>query len=185
MVDNVLRDAREHMDATVASVTREFNSLRTGRARISILDDVTVDYYGTQTPLNQLAGLAAPDPNLILVQPYDKSTIDEIERSIHQAQLGLNPNNDGTVVRIPIPELTEERRVELTKVVGRVAEEGKTAVRNIRRNANEGVKKLQADKEISEDDEHRAYKQIQDLTDDLCKRIDELAERKNQEILEF
>ena len=185
MVDDVLRGAREHMETTIASVTREFNSLRTGHASISILDDVTVSYYDTPTPLNQLAGLSAPDANLIVVQPYDKSAINDIERAIHQSELGLNPNNDGTVIRIPIPELTEERRVELTKVVGRVAEEGKTAVRNIRRHANDDVKKLQADKEISEDDEHRGYKQIQDLTDDLCKRIDELAERKNQEILEF
>ena len=185
MVDDVLRDARRHMKATIDSVTNEFNTLRTGRASISILDGLNVDYYGTQTPLNQLAGLSAPEANLIVVQPYDKSTIGDIERAILQSELGLNPNNDGNVIRLPIPELTEERRVELTKVVGQVAEHGKTAVRNIRRDANDHIKKMQADKEVSEDDEHRAYHQVQDLTDEFCKRIDELAERKNHEVLEF
>ena len=185
MVDDVLRDTKRHMEATIDSVTHEFNTLRTGRASISILDSVNVDYYGTQTPLNQLAGLSAPEANLIVVQPYDKSTIDDIERAILQSELGLNPNNDGTVIRLPIPQLTEERRVELTKVVGQVAEHGKTAVRNIRRDANDHIKKIQTAKEISEDDEHRAYKEIQDLTDEYCKRIEGLAERKNHEILDF
>jgi ribosome recycling factor len=173
------------MEATIGSVTHDFNTLRTGRASISILDDIMVDYYGNPTPLNQLAGLSAPDPNLLVVQPYDKSAIDNVEKAIHQSELGLNPGNDGTVIRIPIPELTEERRLELTKVVGRVAEQGKTAVRNLRRDANDRIKKLQAGKEISEDEEHRAFKQVQELTDQYCKRIDEIAERKNQEILEF
>jgi ribosome recycling factor len=185
MIDDILRDARQHMEATIESVTHDFNGLRTGRASISIFDDVTVDYYGAPTPLNQLASLSAPDPNLLVIQPYDKSTIDAVEKAIHQAELGLNPSNDGSVVRIPIPELTEERRVELTKVVGRLAEHGKTAIRNIRRDANDGVKKLQGEKEITEDEEHHAHKQVQDLTDEFVKRIDELAERKNSEILEF
>ncbi len=185
MVDDVLRDARQHMEATISSVTHHLNGLRTGRASITIFDDVMVDYYGTSTPLNQLASLSAPDPNLLVVQPYDKSAIEAVEKAIHQAELGLNPSNDGSVVRVPIPELTEERRVELTKVVGRLAEQGKTAIRNIRRDANEKVKKLQADKEITEDDEHHAHKEVQDLTDEFVHRIDELAERKNSEILEF
>jgi ribosome recycling factor len=185
MIKDVLKDTEQHMEATIGSVTHDFNTLRTGRASISILDDIMVDYYGTPTPLNQLAGLSAPDPNLLVVQPYDKSVIDNVEKAIHQSELGLNPGNDGTVIRIPIPELTEERRLELTKVVGRVAEQGKTAVRNLRRDANDRIKKLQADKEISEDEEHRAFKQVQELTDQYCKRIDEIAERKNQEILEF
>ncbi len=185
MVDEVLRDAKQHMEATIESVTHDFNGLRTGRASISIFDDVMVDYYGVPTPLNQLASLSAPDPNLLVVQPYDKSTIEAVEKAIHHSELGLNPSNDGAVVRIPIPELNEERRVELTKVVGRLAEQGKTAVRNIRRDANERVKKLQGEKEISEDDEHHAHKQVQDLTDEYVKRIDALAERKNSEILEF
>ena len=185
MVDDALRDAKQHMEASIGSVTHEFNTLRTGRASISILDDVVVDYYGAPTPLNQLASLTAPDANLLIVQPYDKSTMEAVERAIHQAELGLNPSNDGTVIRLPVPELTEERRVELTKAVGRAAEHGKTAVRNIRRDANDKIKKLQADKEISEDDEHRGYKDVQELTDEYVKRIDELAERKNSEILDF
>lgn len=185
MVNDILRDAKQHMEGTVASVKHDFNGLRTGRASISIFDDVLVDYYGAPTPLNQLASLSAPDPNLIVVQPYDKSAIDAVERAIHQSELGLNPSNDGSVVRVPIPELTEERRVELTKVVGRQAEHGRTAIRNIRRDSNDKIKKLQAGKEISEDDERHAHKLVQDLTDEYVKRIDELAERKNSEILEF
>jgi ribosome recycling factor len=185
MVDEVLRDAKRHMEATIGSVTHDFNGLRTGRASISIFDDVLVDYYGAPTPLNQLASLSAPDPNLLVVQPYDKSSIEAVERAILQAELGLNPGNDGSVVRVPIPELTEERRVELTKVVGRLAEQGKTAIRNVRRDSNDKIKKLQADKEIGEDDERHAHKQVQDLTDEFVKRIDELAARKNSEILEF
>jgi ribosome recycling factor len=173
------------MNASLEVVMRELNSLRTGRASIAILDDVVVDYYGAPTPLNQLASLSAPEPTLLVIQPYDKSTIPEIERSILQSELGLNPQNDGTVIRIPIPELTEERRKELTKVVGQKAENGKTAIRNIRRDANDQIKKLQNEGEISEDDEHRDYKQIQELTDEYCSKIDELAELKNAEILEF
>ena len=185
MLDEVLRDAKQHMESSIGSMTHDFNALRTGRATISILDDVVVDYYGAPTPLNQLASLTAPDPNLLVVQPYDKSAIEAVEKSIHGAELGLNPGNDGTVIRIPIPELTEERRLELTKIVGRVAEQSKTAIRNIRRDANDQIKKLQADKEVSEDEEHRGYKDVQELTDECVKRIDELAERKNSEILEF
>lgn len=185
MVDDVLGDAKQHMEATITVVTHELNTLRTGHASISILDDVVVEYYGTSTPLNQLAGMMAPDANLLVVQPYDKSAIDAIEKGILQAELGLNPSNDGALIRIPIPELTEERRVELTKVVGRHAETGKTAIRNIRRDANDKIKKLQADKEISEDDERHGHKLVQDLTDEYVKRIDELAERKNAEILAF
>tara|TARA_B100000929_G_scaffold72551_2_gene55962 strand:- start:10198 stop:10755 length:558 start_codon:yes stop_codon:yes gene_type:complete len=185
MVDDALRKAREHMEASIESVTHDFNTLRTGRASISILDDVVVDYYGTLTPLNQLASLTAPDANLLVVQPYDKSTVESVEKAIHQAGLGLNPSNNGTLIRIPIPELTEERRVELTKVAGRVAEQGKTAIRNGRRDANDSIKKLQVEKQISEDEEHRGYKEIQQLTDECVERIDKLTERKNSEILEF
>jgi ribosome recycling factor len=185
MEQDVLRAAYEHMNASLEVVTRELNSLRTGRASIAFLDDVVVDYYGAPTPLNQLASLSAPEPTLLVIQPYDKSTISEIERAILQSELGLNPQNDGTVIRIPIPELTEERRKELTKVVGQKAENGKTAIRNIRRDANDQIKKLQSDGEISEDDEHRDYKQIQELTDEYCSKIDKLAKLKNAEILEF
>lgn len=185
MVDEVVRETEEQMETSVDAVTRELRGLRTGRASIAILDGVTVEYYGTQTPLNQVANLSAPEPTLLVIQPYDKSTISEIEKAILQSDLGLNPNSDGNVVRIPIPELTEERRKELIKVVGRIAEQGKTAIRNIRREANERIKKLEAEKEISEDDEHRAYRQIQELTDKYCGTIDEVAGRKSDEILEF
>lgn len=185
MEQDVLRDTYEHMNASLEVVTRELNSLRTGRASIALLDDIVVDYYGAPTPLNQLAGLSAPEPSLLVIQPYDKSTISAVERAILQSELGLNPQNDGTVVRIPIPELTEERRKELTKVVGQKAEHGKTVIRNIRRDANDQIKKLQAEGTISEDDEHKDYKQIQDLTDEYCSKMDKLAEAKNAEILDF
>jgi len=185
MEQDVLRVTYEHMNASLEVVTRELNSLRTGRASIAILDDIVVDYYGAPTPLNQLAGLSAPEPTLLVIQPYDKSTISAVEKAILQSELGLNPQNDGNVIRIPIPELTEERRVELTKVVGQKAENGKTAIRNIRRDANDQIKKLQGESEISEDDEHKAYKQIQDLTDEYCSKMDKLAETKTAEILEF
>jgi len=185
MEQDVLRDAYEHMNSSLQVVTRELNSLRTGRASIAILDDVVVDYYGAPTPLNQLAGLSAPEPTLLVIQPYDKSTIPHVEKAILRSELVLNPQNDGTVIRIPIPELTEERRQELTKVVGQRVEHGKTAVRNIRRDANDQISKLKGDSQISEDDEHRAYKRIQELTDEYCAKIDKLAELKNVEILEF
>jgi len=185
MEQDVLRVTYEHMNASLEVVTRELNSLRTGRASIAILDDIVVDYYGAPTPLNQLAGLSAPEPTLLVIQPYDKSTISAVEKAILQSELGLNPQNDGNVIRIPIPELTEERRKELTKVVGQKAENGKTAIRNIRRDANDQIKKLQGESEISEDDEHKAYKQIQDLTDEYCTKMDKLAETKTAEILEF
>jgi len=171
------------MHTAVEVVERELLTLRTGRANIAILDDIRVDYYGTQTPINQLAGLSAPEPQLLVVQPYDRGAIAAIEKAIMQSDLGLNPNNDGTLIRIPIPELTEERRIDLAKHVNRYAEDGKTAVRNVRRDANEHVKKLQADKEISEDDEHRAHATVQELTDKYCAEIDTVAEAKRQELL--
>ena len=185
MVDGALRDTQRRMHTSVEVVQREMSSLRTGRANISFLDDVTVSYYGTPTPLNQLAGLSAPDPNLIIVQPYDRTAIEAVEKGIQQADLGLNPSNDGILIRIPIPELTEERRLELAKVVGRLAEEGKTAVRQVRREANEQVKRLENDKSISQDEEHRAYKVVQELTDKHCEQIDLIAENKQQELLEI
>lgn len=179
----VLLDAQQRMKGAVDAVARELQSLRTGRANISILDDIHVEYYGTRTPLNQMASLSAPEPQLLVVQPYDRSSIQSIEKAVLQSDLGLNPANDGKVVRIPIPELTEERRLELAKVVGRVAEEGKTAVRQVRRDANEHVKKLEADKKISKDDEHRGHARVQELTDKFCEEIDELAEKKRTELL--
>lgn len=183
MVDDVLREARQRMQAAVEAVTRELRGLRTGKANIAILDDITVDYYGTQTPLNQVASLSAPESNLLLIQPYDKSVVDDIEKAILQSDLGLNPNNDGNVIRVPIPELTEERRQELAKVVGRISEEGKMSVRHARREANDALKTMSKEGEISEDDEHRGHQRAQELTDEHCREIDEFAERKREEIL--
>lgn len=185
MLEEILMDTQRRMETTLEVVGKELRGLRTGRANISILDDVTVDYYGTQTPLNQLASLSAPEPTLIVIQPYDKSAIESIEKAIMQGDLGLNPNNDGNVIRVPIPELTEERRQELAKIVGRICEEGKTAVRQVRRDANDQIKKLEADKEISQDEEHRGHEKVQELTDSHCKKIDDLGERKREELLKF
>lgn len=182
-VREALVEAQEHMNAGLEAVRREFQNIRTGRANISILDDVHVDYYGTSTPLNQLANLSAPDAQLLLVQPYDKAAIGDIERAIHAADLGLNPSSDGQVIRLPIPELTAERREDLAKQVSVVAEHAKTEVRQNRRDANEVVKKLEHDKEISKDDERTAHAQVQELTDTFCARIEELAESKRKELL--
>ncbi len=182
-VRDALIDAQEYMNAGLEAVRKELQTIRTGRANISVLDDVQVDYYGTSTPLNQLANLSAADAQLLLVQPYDKGAIAAIEKAIHSADLGLNPSNDGQVIRLPIPELTAERREELAKQVSVVAEHAKTEVRQNRRDANEAVKKLEHDKDISEDDERRAHQQVQELTDTFCARIDELAEAKRKDLL--
>ncbi len=182
-VRETLVDAQERMNAGLDAVRRELQGIRTGRANISVLDDIQVDYYGTSTPLNQLANLSAPDAQLLLVQPYDKSAIGDIERAIHSADLGLNPSNDGQAIRLPIPELTAERREELAKQVSVVAEHAKTEVRQNRRDANEAVKKLEHEKEISEDEERTAHDQVQELTDTFCTRIDEMAETKRKELL--
>ncbi len=182
-VRDALVDAQDRMNSTVEAVTRELQSIRTGKANIGVLDDIQVDYYGTMTPLNQLGSLSAPDPQLLMIQVYDKGAIPAIEKALMTSDLGLNPNNDGQVIRLPIPELTEERREELAKQVGVVAEQAKTNVRHARRDANEAVKKLQGEKEISEDDERRAHDQVQELTDSFCGRIDGLAEAKRGELL--
>ncbi len=183
MVNETLSDAQRRMHGAIEAVSRELRALRTGRASISLLDDIVVEYYGTQTPLNQLANLAAPEPQLLTIQPYDKSSISAIEKAVLQSDLGLNPANDGVLIRIPIPDLTEERRRDLAKVVGKVAEDGKTAVRQVRRDANEHLKKLEHDKEISQDEEHRGLDAVQELTDKFCAEIDTLAENKRKELL--
>jgi ribosome recycling factor len=183
VLDETLRDAQRRMHTAVEVVERELRTLRTGRANISILDEVVVDYYGAPTPINQLGSMSAPEPQLLLVQPYDKGAIAAIEKAIMQSNLGLNPNNDGAVIRIPIPELTEERRHDMAKHVNQYAEDGKTAVRNVRRDANDSAKKLEQNKEISEDDERRAHDTIQELTNKFCEDIDRIAEAKRQELL--
>jgi ribosome recycling factor len=174
---------RRRMEKAVEDLRGELSAIRTGRASISILDHIQVDYYGTPTPINQVAQLAAPDATLITVQPYDVSLVGPIEKSIRASDLGLNPSNDGRIVRIPIPPLTEERRKNLAKHVNKVLEEHRTAVRNIRRDGNDHMKKMLKDKAISEDDEKKALEEIQKLTDDYIRKLEEAAKHKEAEIM--
>jgi len=173
------------MDASIEAMRKELASVRTGRASIALLDPVRVDYYGTPTPLNQVANLAVPDGNLLTVAPWDPSRLADIERAILKANLGLTPTSDGKIVRVPVPPLNEERRKELARRCHQIGEEGKTSVRNIRRDANDEVKKLEKDKQISQDDGKKGLKSVQDLTDESVARIDELVKAKEKEILEF
>ena len=172
---------RRRMDKAVDDLRKELAAIRTGRASISILDHIQVDYYGTATPVNQVAQLSAPDATLITVQPYDASLVGPVEKAIRASDLGLNPSNDGRLIRIPIPPLTEERRKTLAKHVHKVLEEHRTAVRNIRRDGNEHMKKMLKDKAISEDDEKKSLDEIQKLTDDYVKKLEEVAKAKEAE----
>ena len=173
------------MEKVLADLQHEMASIRTGRASVGLLDSVRVDYYGTLTPLNQLATLHVPEPSLITVQPWDVSQIGAIEKSIRAADLGLNPNNDGKIIRVPVPPLTEERRKEIVKHLHVVAEDHKVAARNVRRDANENLKKLLKDKVISEDDDRRAHDEVQKMTDGYISKIDLAAKAKEKEILEL
>lgn len=184
MIDDVLSELRKDMNATLESLKKELSKRRTGRASVTLLDGIKVDYYGTASPLNQVAALQTPDPRMITIKPWDKSLVPVIEKAIQQSSLGLNPSTDGELVRIPIPPLTGERRKELVKDVKKVGEESKVAVRNQRRDANEMARQLEKDKEISEDALHRGLAKIQELTDELVKRIDETVAAKEKEILE-
>ena len=174
---------RKRMEKAIDDIRKELASIRTGRASISILDNIQVEYYGVPTPISQVAQLATPDPTLVTVQPYDVSLVGPIEKSIRASDLGLNPSNDGRLIRIPIPALTEERRKQLAKHVHRVLEEHRTAVRNIRRDGNEHLKKMLKDKAISEDDEKNGLAEVQKLTDDYIHKLEEVAKKKEQEIL--
>jgi len=174
---------RKRMEKAIDDLRKELASIRTGRASISILDNIQVDYYGTPTPINQVAQLGTPDPTLVTVQPYDVSLVGPIEKSIRASDLGLNPSNDGRLIRIPIPPLTEDRRKQLAKHVHKVLEEHRTAVRNVRRDGNDHLKKMLKDKAISEDDEKQALAEIQKLTDDHIHKLEEVAKKKEQEIL--
>ena len=173
------------MDKAVEALRRDLSRVRTGRASLSILDDVRVDYYGTPTPLNQVGTLAVPEPRLITIQTWEKKLIPEIERAIQKADLGINPTNDGIVIRLAFPALTEERRKEMVKQVKKMGEEGKIAVRNARRDANEALKKLLKDKAVSEDEEKHGEKEIQALTDDYVARIDKVIADKEKELMEI
>jgi ribosome recycling factor len=184
VIDDLLQDARERMDKSVAAIRQEFASVRTGRASPALLDRITVDYYGTSTPLRQLATISAPEPRLLTVQPYDKSSIRAIEKAIMESDVGLTPNSDGTVVRLAIPELTEERRRQLVKVVHGIAEEGRVAIRNIRRDVMHDLRELKSEGEVGSDDEHRAEGDLQKVTDAKVAELDALMHNKEAEVLE-
>jgi ribosome recycling factor len=182
--DDLIKDAENRMDKSVEHARTEFNTVRTGRASAALLDRIQIDYYGTQTPLKQLATINAPEARLLTVQPFDPGSIKAIEKAIQESELGLTPSNDGKIVRLPIPQLTEERRKELVKVVRNMAEEGKVAVRNVRRDAIHHLKELVDKGEAGSDEEHRAEERVQKLTDDHVHEIDELLKRKEAEIME-
>jgi ribosome recycling factor len=184
-----IKDVEAHlktrMDKALSDLQHEMASIRTGRASLSILDHIRVDYYGTPTPLNQIANLHVPEPSMITVQPWDVSQIGPIEKAIRVSDLGLNPANDGKMIRLPIPPLTEERRKELVKKLHAVAENHRVGLRNIRRDGNDAVKKLQKDKKVTEDEEKRAHDEIQKLTDSFMQKIDQASKAKEKEILEI
>jgi ribosome recycling factor len=184
-VKDVENSAKARMEKVLADLQHALATIRTGRASISLLEPIRVDYYGTPTPLNQVATLHVPEPSLITLQPWDVSQIGAIEKAIRSSDLGLNPSNDGKLIRVPIPALTQERRKELVKHLHNVAEEHRVGVRNIRRDANEGIKKLLKDKLISEDDEKRALDEVQKLTDGCMQKVDQAAKAKEKEILEL
>ena len=185
MIDSVYDDARQRMGKSIDALKGEFKKIRTGRASLALFEDIRVDYYGTPTPLKQMASLSIPESRLIVINPWDQSVIGEIEKEILKSELGLTPMNDGKVIRIPIPALTEERRKELVKVVRKIAEDHKISIRNIRRDANELLKGLKKDGDISEDDFFRAQDKVQKITDDYIQSVDETCQEKEKEILEF
>ena len=184
LTDELIDDARGRMDKSVEAIRTEFGSVRTGRATPALLDRIVVDYYGAQTPLKQLATISASEARLLTVQPYDKNSIKAIEKAIMESDVGLTPNNDGSLIRLQIPELTEERRKQLVKVVHGIAEEGRVAVRNIRRDVMHDLRELKKEGEAGSDEEHRAETELQKQTDDSIKEIDGLLQGKEEEILE-
>ncbi len=185
MLDDIYQDTRESMDKTIASLKSELSRVRTGRANLSLLDGIRVDYYGTLTPLNQMASLSVPESRLITIQPWDATVIKEIEKAILKSDLGLTPSNDGKIIRIAIPPLTEERRKQLAKSVHKTCEEHKIAIRNLRRDANEMLKSLKKDGDISEDAAFKGQDQVQKITDEFIAQIDSIYKDKEKEILEF
>jgi ribosome recycling factor len=185
MLQEIYEDTRQTMEKTITSLKNELNRVRTGRASLSLLDGIRVDYYGTPTPLNQMATLSVPESRLIVIQPWDVSVIKDIEKAILKSDLGLTPSSDGKLIRISVPPLTEERRKQLVKVVHKIGEDHKIGIRNIRRDANELIKGLKKDGDISEDDAFRGQDEVQQITDEFIKLIDELYAEKEKEILEF
>ncbi|HWV84269.1 MAG TPA: ribosome recycling factor [Capillimicrobium sp.] len=184
LIDELLADASERMAKSVEATQVDFGSVRTGRANPSLLDRVVVDYYGAQTPLKQLATISAPEARLLTVQPFDKSSIKAIEKAINESDIGLNPSNDGNVVRLVLPELTEERRRDLVKVVRNIAEEGRIKIRNVRRDVMHDLRELRDEGDVGADDEHRAEAELQKLTDQRIGELDAMLKAKEEEILE-
>jgi len=184
VIDDFIQDATRRMDRSIEAAHEHFNTVRTGRASAALLDRIQVEYYGTPTPLKQLATINAPEARLLTIQPFDPSSIKTIERAIQESDLGLTPSNDGKVIRLPIPQLTEERRRDLVKVVRQMAEEGRIAVRNVRRDVMHDLKELVHNGDVGDDEERRAEERVQKLTDEHVKRIDELLKSKEAEIME-
>jgi ribosome recycling factor len=184
MLDNVYSEYRQKMTRTIEVLETEFARIRTARANPAILDGVKVDYYGQPTPLKQVASISVPEPRQIVVQPWDRSVMPEIEKALQKAELGLTPKVEANLIRLPIPALTEERRRELVKLCAKLTEDSRVAVRNLRREANDAVKKLEKDKKITEDDSKTGTKKIQEITDEFIKKLDGLLERKEAEVLE-
>ncbi len=184
MLDELFKETKERMHKTIEALTREFATVRTGKASVHLLDSVRVEAYGTKMPLNQLATVSAPEPRLLVVQAFDKSTVGDIVKAIQLADLGLNPQVDGQIIRLPIPALNEERRKELARHCKNIAEESRVAIRNIRRDANDRIKKAQKEKVISEDEQSDALERVQELTDEHIKQIDEMLAKKEKEVME-
>lgn len=182
-VDIVLKETKPKMEGVIEDFKRQLANVRTGRATVGILDGVMVEYYGVPTPLSQMASVSVPEPQMLVVQPWDTTQLGEIEKAINQANLGLNPSNDGKLIRLPIPSLNEERRREMAKQIGDVAEQHRVAVRSIRHQANDDLKQMTKDKEISEDEEHRGFDEVQKLTNTYVGKIDELSKHKEEEIM--
>ncbi len=185
MISDLKKNTESRMSKSVDSLTESLQSIRAGRANTSLLDKIYVDYYGQKSPLNQVASLSAPEPRLLAIQPWDATLIPEIEKAIQKSDLGITPSNDGKIIRLVIPQLTEERRKDLTKLVGKYSEEAKVSIRNIRRDAMEDVKKAEKAKEISEDDKITYEEDIQKLTDKYIKEVDKVAENKEKELMEI
>jgi len=183
-IEDFLADATRRMDTSIDHTRQEFNGVRTGRASVGLLDRISVDYYGTPTPLKNMSTITAPEPRLLTIQPFDPTQIRAIEKAIQESDLGLTPSDDGKLIRLPIPQLTEERRKELVKVVRRYGEDGKVAIRNVRRDVMKHLEELVRNGEVGDDEERRAETQVQKLTDDHIARIDELLKHKEAEIME-
>ncbi|MBN1932193.1 MAG: ribosome recycling factor [Desulfobacterales bacterium] len=185
MIEAIYQESRERMDKSLAALKNDLKRVRTGRASLSLLDGIRVDYYGTLTPLNQMASLSVPESRLIMIQPWDISIIKETEKAILKSDLGLTPSNDGKIIRISIPPLTEERRKELVKIIHKMCEEYKVAIRNIRRDSNEMLKDYKKEGDISEDEAYKSQAQVQKITDEYIKLVDDVYKEKEKEILEF